>query len=312
MTHAVGIDIGGTKTVAGIVDESGAIRSVMRAPTPAAHGAQAVLDTAVRLARQAVEAAEAPVVAVGIGAAGVIDSDRRVVVSATDTLPGWAGTELGAAFEHAFGVPVAAVNDVHAHAVGEATFGAGAGLRSTLVAAAGTGIGGAQVIDGALELGAHGVAGHFGHVPAAEAAGLPCTCGRVGHLEMIAAGPAIAAAYQRRMPHATPIDTREVVALAAAGDQVACDVVDTASSALGRALGGLVNAIDPDAAVITGGLADTGERWWSGLRAGFAGELMPVLAGCALEPAVLGSDAAVIGAAVLGLRRAGLSAGLQR
>ncbi|MFJ8895501.1 ROK family protein [Leifsonia sp. NPDC102414] len=297
---AVGIDIGGTKTAAGLVDiATGAVVMRSEAPTPSAAGPDAVLATAIRLAESVIASAPSPsrVVSAGVGAAGVIDPVRRVVVSATDTLPGWAGTPIGEAVESAIGVPVIVENDVHAHAIGEARSGAGRGRGTVLLVAAGTGIGGALIADGALVRGAGHVAGHYGHLPSVEAHGLPCTCGRAGHVEMIAAGPAILAAYLRAGGSSVP-DTRAVFALADAGDELAAATITLAATALGRTIGGLVNAIDPDIVVIGGGLAATGARWWNPLRAGIDAETIPAATGLPVVAAELGGDAAIVGAAL--------------
>lgn len=325
MTLALGIDIGGTKTAVGAVDGHGRVLARREAPTPAAEGPAAVLANAIRLSREVIAVVARPgdgsgarpdtVVAVGVGAAGVIDPGARVVVSATDTLPGWGGTEIGETLERALGLPVVVENDVHAHAMGEAVFGAGRGHGHVLVVAAGTGIGGALVVDGRVLRGSGHVAGHYGHLPAEEAAGLPCTCGRIGHVEMIAAGPAIHAAYQRVGGSAgtdgthdgddgvdtRAIDTRAVFALADAGDARAARIIETAARALGRTIGGLVNALDPDVIVVGGGLAQTGERWWGPLRTGIDEETVPAASGRPALPAELGGDAAIIGAALVAL-----------
>ncbi|GAB3585989.1 ROK family protein [Leifsonia lichenia] len=299
-TFAVGIDIGGTKTAAGLVDvATGAVVVRREAPTPAAAGPDAVLATAIRLAESVFASAPSrtAVVSAGVGAAGVIDPVRRVVVSATETLPGWTGTPIGDTVEAAIGVPVIVENDVHAHAIGEARSGAGRGHGTVLLVAAGTGIGGALIADGSLVRGAGHVAGHYGHLPSVEAQGLPCTCGRAGHVEMIAAGPAILAAYLRA--GGTPVpDTRAVFALADARDELAAATITLAATALGRTIGGLVNAIDPDVVVIGGGLAATGARWWDPLRAGIDAETIPAATGRPVVAAELGGDAAIVGAAL--------------
>lgn len=301
MSLVVGIDLGGTKTAAGLVDESGAVLARAEAGTPASAGPRAVLDTAIELAREVM--AGRVVRAVGIGAAGVIDPETRTVRSATDALPGWAGTRLGDELERALALPVATMNDVHAHAAGEAWLGGGRGKGTMLMVAAGTGIGGALVIDGVVHPGANHVSGHIGHVPSPEAAGLNCTCGAVGHLEVIASGPAIHAAYLRRGGDRLVADSRSVVDLAEAFDTPARDVVATAARALGRVIGGFMNALDPDVVVVSGGLASAGEFWWSALRAGVAAEAMPIVAACPLLPAMLGADGAILGAARVALSR---------
>ncbi|MDQ4213105.1 ROK family protein [Microbacterium capsulatum] len=296
---AVGIDIGGTKTAAGLVTMRGEVRRRAEVPTPAADGAEAVLATAARLAAELVDGSADPVSAIGIGAAGVIDPRRRLVLSATDTLPGWSGMRVGDRVETALGLPVAVDNDVRAHAVGEARFGAGRGLSSALVIAAGTGVGGALVLDGHPQQGATGIAGHFGHIPSVEAQGLPCTCGRSGHLEVIASGPAVLAAYRRAGGGGEAGDTRAVFELAEGGDPAALAAIRTAGRALGGAIGGLVNALDPEVVIVTGGLSHTSALWWGPLRDGFGEEAIDLVRSCPLTPAALGADAAIIGAAAL-------------
>lgn len=301
MSLAVGVDLGGTKTAAGLVTASGEVLLRREASTPAPDGPEAVVATIVRLAAEVVEAAPDPagVLAAGIGAAGVIDPVRRVVLSATDTLPGWAGTEIGERVEATLGLPVAVDNDVRAHAVGEARYGAGRGCETVLVVAAGTGLGGAFVLDGRPLSGAASAAGHFGHMPSVEAQGLPCTCGRQGHLEMIAAGPAVLSAYRRAGGSTEAADTRQVFARANGGDELAAAVIRTAGAALGRAVGGLLNALDPDVVVVAGGLSQTSELWWGPLRSGVAEEAIDLVRDRPVVAASLGADAAIVGAAAL-------------
>ena len=299
MTFTLGVDLGGTKIAAGLVAPGGVVTRRMSAPTPAAEGPEAILQTIVDLATSLIDTAPGAVIAgCGIGAAGVIDPVSRTVQFATNSLPGWTGTRLGAEIERRLGMPVATVNDVHAHAIGEAVHGAGRGERTVLVVAAGTGIGGALVIDGVLQAGRHGAAGHYGHIPAAEAAGLACTCGGVGHLEVIASGPAILQAYLRR-GGSEPGDTQEIFARADAGDDVAAEVINVAATALGRSIGGLINSVDPDLVIVGGGLAAAGPRWWNTVESRARAEAMDLLAGCRIVPTSLGADSAIVGAASL-------------
>ncbi|WP_349867343.1 ROK family protein [Leifsonia sp. WHRI 6310E] len=305
MGYAVGVDLGGTKTAAGLVAADGSVLLRREAPTPAAEGPEAVLATVIGLAAEVIAAApsahasDAPLIGVGIGAAGVVDPRTRTVLSATDTLPGWAGTRIGAEAESALGLPVAVDNDVRAHALGEARYGAGRGRSTVLLIAAGTGVGGALIVGGVPLVGASSAAGHFGHMPAVEAQGLPCTCGRQGHVETIAAGPAIHAAYLRRGGQEPVADARAVFALAETGDPLALSVVEIAGRALGRAIGGLLNALDPDVVVVGGGLSQTSELWWGPLRDGVAAEAIDLVRDRAVVPAALGTAAALAGAGAL-------------
>ncbi|RFA08107.1 hypothetical protein B7R54_01910 [Subtercola boreus] len=299
----LGIDIGGTKTAAGLVDPDGRVWARASARTPADLGPEAVVETAIRLAIDVLsQSGASPVLGCGVGSAGVIEPGVGRVVSATSSLPGWAGTPLARVLSTRLRMPVSVVNDVHAHAVGESRFGAGRGVRTVLMVAAGTGIGGALVIDGTVQTGAHGASGHLGHMPSAEASGLPCTCGRSGHLEAVASGPAIASLYRARaLPAAgEPVAHAEAVfALADDGDPLAATVIDSAGVALGRTLGGLINALDPDVVVVGGGLSDGGDRWWSAVSRGVETEVIPVLRACPIVPAELGGDAALAGAAAV-------------
>ncbi|ACZ85452.1 ROK family protein [Streptosporangium roseum] len=197
MTLVVGVDIGGTKTSAGLVDSSGTLLAVRTLPTPAAQGPAAVLDTAAGLVGEVASGA-GEVTAVGVGSAGVVDPRRGVIVSATDAITGWAGTDLRGEVSRRLGLPVAVDNDVHAHALGEQWRGAAAGYADVLLVAVGTGIGASVVLGGRVLRGAHSVAGHAGHVPAVAAAGRPCPCGGYGHVEAVASGPAMLAEYRGR------------------------------------------------------------------------------------------------------------------
>ncbi|MEU8882083.1 ROK family protein [Streptomyces hydrogenans] len=296
MSLVAGIDIGGTKTAAGLVDADGTVLARHRLPTPAADGPAAVVAAAVRAVRELGE----PVAAVGVGSAGVVDPVAGRIVSATDALPGWAGTELRRELEEALGVPVAVENDVHAHALGEAWRGAAAGHRHVLLVAVGTGIGGSLLIDGRVHHGARSVAGHAGHVPVPSAAGVPCTCGGTGHAEAVGSGPGLLAAYAKSASEPAA-SLAEVAARAAGGEEQARRILAWGARALGEALGGIVNMTDPDLVLVGGGVSHCGPEWWEPLREAFTAELLPPLKEVELRTCALGGDAAVVGAARLAL-----------
>nr|WP_221473228.1 ROK family protein [Planomonospora venezuelensis] len=260
------------------------------------------------------------VTAVGVGSAGVVDPRRGVVVSATGAIAGWAGTDLRGELSRALGLPVAVDNDVHAHALGEQWRGAAAGYRDVLLVAAGTGIGASLLLGGRVRHGAHSAAGHAGHLPVAAAAGRPCPCGGRGHVEAVASGPALLAEYRRRAaavhtgeaavpgPRAAAAEVArrdevthlaEVARLAEAGDPVAAAVLTEGATALGSAIGGLLNVIDPEIVVVGGGVAGCGALWWDALLEAVSAEALPALRDIPVEPAALGGAAALLGAARL-------------
>lgn len=316
MSTHLALDIGGTKISAAVVDllgpgDSPRLRGLTTGSTPAAAGAAAVLAEAVRLARQAMSAAEENekntalpgIASIGVASAGVIDVEHGTVRSATDSLPGWTGTDIAGHMRGELGAPAHVLNDVHAHGLGEALFGVGADQPSLLLLAVGTGIGGALVESGAVQVGARGVAGHIGHVPCPGAEGVLCPCGRAAHLEGWASGPGILARFTRDGGRAQ--STLEIAEQARAGDDQACTVLRQAGLATGRALGGLLNVLDPAVVAVTGGVSGAGGIWWEALLEGVAHDAMDPVAATPIVRAKAGTSAALLGAVAHAARQDG-------
>ncbi|MFF4875155.1 ROK family protein [Micromonospora sp. NPDC000668] len=293
------LDIGGTKTAAAIVTRQGKVVDLVTAATPGRAGASAVLDTAAGLVSELMaRSAGTAVRALGVGSAGVIDSRTGRVLSATDVLTGWAGTDLRGTLHQRLGLRVTVINDVHAHALGEARHGIAAGCETVLFIAVGTGIGASFVVGGTVLAGAHSASGHAGHQSSPYAGSLRCTCGGQGHLEAIASGPGLATEYARRTGQ--PVDDlRSVAALAEDGDETAREIILLGGAAVGSAVGGLVNMLDPDAVVIGGGVTGLGELWWQALRDAVKRETLPSLDDVPVLASALGSHAPLLGAASL-------------
>lgn len=292
--QALGVDIGGTKIAAGIVTEQGEVLSRVSAPTPATAGGPAVVDVALALARELLREHDAD--AVGIGAAGVISPETQDVISATGSIADWAGTVLGRTVSESLDLSAIVVNDVHAHALGEAIFGAGRGEQSMIMAVVGTGVGGAYVQDGKVQMGTVGAAGHIGHIPVADAAGLPCPCGRSGHVEGLCSGAALVPLFHSLGGDISVTSAREVIARADS-DPAATEATTRAARGLGQALGGVVNMLDPSSIIISGGLGISPGLWWSTLVHQVRKTTIPLLELIPVRRATLGNDAAIIGAA---------------
>lgn len=300
---AVGIDIGGTKIAAALVDQDGQVLSDMNVPTPR-DGYAEVLSRVAELIKTCVETADGPVTAVGVGSPGVVDPAEGVVRSATGILPGWTGAPIGSTLRASSGLPVAVENDVRAMAFAEALLGAGRSYDSVLYVAIGTGVGGAVTQQGRLVRGASGTVGEIAHLLVSTRGELTCGCGRHDHLEAVAAGPAIAATYSaRRGGTAVPLtDLRQRMH---AGDALAAQVVSEAGAILGRALAGLVVAAGFDAVVVGGGATALGDALMVPARQALLEEMeravrysVPMLA------AELGTTGPLIGAGLIGLERA--------
>jgi len=299
----VGVDLGGTKIAAATVDRLGRAGPVRRRVTPAKDGPDAVLDAIAAVVDDALAAASLearPVLrGVGIGAAGVIDPGRGLVLSSTDAIADWSGTAIATAVATRLGLPAAGVtvhNDVDAHALGETWTGAAAGVSSALVVAVGTGIGGAWWLGEALWVGERFTAGEIGHMPTPGAGHLVCACGRTGHLEALGSGPGLYRHYLAIGGDAHAGNARDVVALAAT-DSVAARAVSDAATAVGRAVAGLVTAVGPEVVVVTGGVPEAGPVWWQPFESALRDELIDVLHDVPVRRAALGELAAVIGSA---------------
>lgn len=309
MQYAIGVDLGGTKTAAGVVSAVGEVLFSETIPTLNRDGGDAILDATAGLISSLIARAQAEgldVVGVGVGSAGVIDAVRGVVVSATDAILGWAGTELTSGLAARLSLApeaIQAVNDVHAHALGESWTGSAAGTASSLLVAFGTGVGGSFVLDGHPVLGHRYVGGHVGHFASPyafhEGQAVPCVCGGAGHVEAIASGPAIHESYVRLGGEEPASDARAVFALAGASDPIAIKAVGIGASAAGQAVGGLANILDPEVVVVSGGLSDAGAPWWRPMERALRAELLPALLGLPVLPAKLGNAAAMVGAARL-------------
>lgn len=301
---AVGVDIGGTKIAAGLASHDGLIGEVRTVATGASEGGPAVLQRAIGLAQQVVAGAGSAPIAIGIASGGWIDRSTGRVVSATNLLPGWVGTNLSSEFERAIGLPAVALNDVQAIGLGEAKLGAGRDCEVCLCVAVGTGIGGAITIGSRLLEGAHGMAGAIGHIPF-RAGGPRCSCGRRGCIEAFASGPAIARSFARcsGLRSATRLEDA-VAALKSPETQLqdcALRVTAAAGVALGRVLGGVSNTIDPDVIVLAGGAAlALGDPFLDAVSSGITETVLEPMRPTVVM-ACLGEAAGVVGAALAAL-----------
>ena len=296
MSLFLGIDIGGTKIAGALVTSEGRVTLSDRRPTPLTGGG-AILDMALALARALREASPDPISGSGLGTGGQVDTERGVIVSATDILPGWADTEVKASFEQAFGLPCSVDNDVNALAVGEARFGAGRGLPTVLYLALGTGVGGALLLRGRVHHGATWTGGEFGHLLLTTEEAAPRKT-----LEDWASGPGLVQTYRELTGFDGEV-TGEAVGEEAARDPggPAARAVARTGECLGFGLAGLANVLDPDLIVIGGGLAALGDALLDPARAVLRRHALPGPARCPVVPAALGPEAAVIGAAALGM-----------
>lgn len=269
-----GIDLGGTKLLVLVCDGAGGIVGTVRTPTLAQQGPDAVIERIATAVEQAMAEAGAmtdDLAAVGIAAPGPIDYINGIVTDPPN-LPGWHDVPLGRALRDRLHAPVRLENDANCGAVGEHRYGAGRGYRHMVYVTASTGIGGGVIIDDELYVGASGAAGEVGHL-GVSAAGPSCGAGHPGCLEAYASGTGIAAraqeaidagrmAHLARMAERTPPLTAESVYLASQqGEAEAGAIIESAGRYLGMGLASVINAFNPEAVVIGGGLTNMGDAY---------------------------------------------------
>ena len=267
MALAIGVDIGGSKVLGGVVDEQGSVIDTELRDTPG----HDVLDTETVI----VEVVDTlsrrhEVAAVGIGAAGWVGTDRATVLFAPHLA--WRNEPLRDALQERIGLAVTVENDANAAAWAEYRFGAARDEPVVVCITLGTGIGGGFVVDGDVYRGAYGVGAEFGHMTMVPA-GRRCACGNSGCWEMYASGTALAydareiaaaapAAAHRLIETAAggELDGPVVTAAARAGDPIAIGIYTAMGRWLGIGMASLAAALDPSIFVVGGGVSEAGER----------------------------------------------------
>lgn len=315
---AIGVDLGGTKIVAALVDATGAVQAKVRKETPANQGVSAVIKEICDAAREVMQAAgvgHQEVSGVGVGAAGMTDSRKGVVILASNLQ--WKNVPLKRLVEERLGLPTFVDKDTNVAALGEQRCGAGQGVQHLLYVTVGTGVGGGIILNGEVYHGASEGAGEIGHIPLVPD-GPRCGCGHDGCLETLASGPAMArrameAVRKGHRSHIVELAGGDVEAISAEiiaeaardGDALAQEIFEIAGEYLGLGIAIYININNPQLVIIGGGVAEAGDLLFNPIRETVRKRALPLSAETAkIVPAMLGEDAGVIGAAILALEAA--------
>ena len=269
MSLTIGVDVGGTKVLGGVVSALGRVLASSRRETPREGGIE-LTKTIAAVALELMQ--DHSISAVGVSAAGFVSSDRKTML-ATPNIADWNGVQLDLELTKLIGLPVIIENDANAAAWGEAKFGAGRNQAHMMMLTIGTGVGGGIVVNNELYRGAFGIAAEFGHLRVVPEGHL-CGCGARGCFEQYASGSALRR-HAREAISASPDLARNLLArgdgtidgltgqaitdAAREGDAVALAAFQTTAQYLGAGIASLAVLLDPSCVVIGGGVIDAGE-----------------------------------------------------
>ena len=317
--YIVGVDMGGTKILAAVINGKGEIVQQAKTATKPKKGSDEVIKRIVRCIRQAIDGAElklSQIRAIGIGSPGPLDPETGVIIFAPNL--GWSNVPLKAKLEANLNIPTFVDNDVNVGTLGEYAFGAGRGVTNLVGIFVGTGIGGGIILDGKLYHGVNKTAGEVGHM-IVEANGPQCGCGNSGCLEAVASRTAITRDLQKAIQkkekkskltklNGGKLDQIRSQAIAKAvkrGDKPTIKVMQRAGKYLGISVASIVHFLNPERVVLGGGVIEAmGDSLLDPIRQAAAKYALPTtMDGVQIVEATLGDNAGVIGASVLARQR---------
>jgi glucokinase len=308
--EAIGVDLGGTKMLVGVVDSDR--RVLYRETAPSIGLAQDRLLEALGRELRAAREARPDVAAAGLGIPCTVDRERGMAIIAVNL--DIADLPIRDLLSQGLGLPIFVDNDANVAALAEHRFGAARGARNAVMLTVGTGIGGGLIIDGRLYRGSTGAGAELGHT-VIDADGPRCqgNCPNRGCVEALASGTAIAreglaaakdapdSALGRALARGDVLDGRRVTDAALAGDQTAREVLALIGRRLGVALSSLANVFEPDVIVIGGGASRAGDLLLDPARAELWDRALPPMNRTPVAAAELGADAGLIGAATMAM-----------
>ena len=317
--YVVGVDMGGTKILAAVINAKGEIVQQAKTATKPKKGPDEVIKRIVRCIGEAIDGAElkpSQIRAIGIGSPGPLDPETGVIIFAPNL--GWSNVPLKAKLEANLSIPTFVDNDVNVGTLGEYAFGAGRGVKNLVGIFVGTGIGGGIILDGKLYHGVNKTAGEVGHM-IVEANGPQCGCGNFGCLEAVASRTAITRDLQKAIQkkgqkskltqlNGGKLDQIRSQAIAKAvkrGDKPTIKVMRRAGKYLGISVASIVHFLNPEMVVLGGGVIEAmGDSLLDPIRRAAAKYALPTtMDGVQIVEAILGDNAGVIGASVLARQR---------
>ena len=311
--YVVGMDIGGTNTVFGIVDQRGNVLATDSVKTQSYAKIEEYVEAVTGKLLPLIESVGGVEKIKGMGVGAPNGNYYNGTIEFAPNLP-WKGViPLAALFEEKIGVPTALTNDANAAAIGEMTYGAARGMKDFIMITLGTGVGSGIVINGQLVYGHDGFAGELGHVVVRRENGRACGCGRKGCLETYCSATGVARTAReflvarsepsllRDIP-AEEIVSKDVYDAAVKGDKLALDIFEFTGQILGEALSDFIAFSSPEAIVLFGGLAKSGDYIMKPIKKALDENILKIYEGKTklLVSELKDADAAVLGASALG------------
>lgn len=298
ISHALGLDLGGTFIKAAVVSESGEIQDQDQVETPPGRDIDKTVSQIVALIKKLSQ--DWPnIKGIGLGSPGLVDRERKKI-RLSPNFPAWHDVPLRDMVAREISLPIYLENDVNCFALAEHRWGAGRDLEHMLALAIGTGIGGGIICHGQLYRGDSGAAGELGHV-SVDLWGPKCACGNLGCAERYLGNQWFVEAAREALDDETINSPEQVSNRADAGDKDAIAFLEGRGEILGVLCTGLIHIFDPQAIVIGGGIAQSGEPFFRGIRRSITMRAYPILAEkVQILPARLGTMGGALGAAIVG------------
>lgn len=314
-TCIAGIDVGGTTITSGLISPRGELIDHFTRPTESELGPDRAMENILSSIGDIIaRAGSRRVLGIGLGTPGAIDVKRGLVLYCAPNIPNWTGRQIKEPIERRFGLPTFVDNDAKCAVMGEATFGAGAGLNHVFVVTLGTGIGGGVVLNRRIHRGASFCAGEIGHA-VVQIGGRRCPCGIEGHLEAYLSAKgivgqvrdAVAAGRKTRLtdisgPDLETLTAKIVLDAAREGEPLAREVIDLSCHYMGMALAHFAMVFDPETMVLSGGIAQAWDVIFEPIQNAYERYLFyRQLRMAPIVPARLGFEAGMVGAAAMAL-----------
>lgn len=314
-TCVVGIDVGGTTITSGLVAPDGKLIEHFTRPTESEKGPDRAMENILRSIEDIIaKAGDRKILGIGLGTPGAVDVQTGLVLYCAPNIPNWTGRQLKTPIEERFRLPVFVDNDAKMAVMGEATFGAGAGLQHVFVVTLGTGIGGGVVLNGRIHRGAYFCAGEIGHA-VVQIGGRRCACGIEGHLEAYLSAKGLVGQLREAVDAGrkttltakagadlSRLKARMILEAAREGEPLSREIVDLSCHYMGMALAHFSMVFDPEMMILSGGIAQAWDVIFEPIQNAYERYLFyRQLRMAPIVPAKLGFEAGMVGAAAMAM-----------